>query len=314
MSIITVSRDDFIRRYDAKETKLVVAKALKMWDYFLEHKGYAEPDLISTMRQPGNGKYIVLDQLVQFSLQTKYVTTVKTYFGYVKLWIKYNDIELNPDKVKEYVKFPKVVKDRTQGIDRTVVRRILDECDDVHRAVIITAIATGMRIRSEGINLRWSWIKDTDPPTIVIPSQYTKTKQERITFLTPEAMKVLEGIRRHGVDAVFPMTYDGFYTYLKKIRERLGLNARTTSGVFHFKPHRFRGYTENKLSKAIGEEYAHAITGHGNYLGQYFAGGTTDEEAGRDYTKAIKDLTIYDTEHDTAGTPRGAPDVSDTPA
>ena len=110
---------------------------------------------------------------------------------------------------------------------------------------------------------------------------------------------------------MFPITYDGFYTYLKKIRNKLGLTARTSSGVFHFKPHKFRGYTENKLSKAVGEEYAHAITGHGNYLGQYFSGGTTDAEAGEDYRKAIKDLTIYDSKesfHDTAGTPRGAPD------
>ena len=295
MSIITVSREDFVKRYDSHETKQVVIKSLKSWDAFLESKNYAEPELFAQMRENGNGKYIVLDQWVQFALQTKYVTTVKTYLSYVKAWVKYNDVEISTDRIKDYVKFPKVVKDRPRGIDRDVVRKILDECDDFYRAFILVLVAAGMRNRSEVINMRWDWIEwKSDPPMVVIPAEHTKTKQERITFLTPETIAALGKIPRDQ-DRIFPITYDMFYTYLKKIRVKLGLNAKTSSGVYHFKPHRFRGFTENKLSKSVGEEFAHAITGHGNYLGQYFAGGTTDTEAGNDYKKAISELTIYDT-------------------
>lgn len=316
MSIITVSRDDFIKRYDAHETKQVVIKSLKSWDAFLQSKSYAEPDLFAQMRQQGNAKYIVLDQWAQFALSTKYVTTVKTYLSYVKAWIKYNDIEINTDKVKDYVKFPKIIKDRPIGIDRNIVRKVLDNSNDFYKAFILVLSATGMRNRSEVINMKWTWVNwKSDPPMIIIPAEHTKTKQERITFLTPETVTALEKIPRND-ERIFPITYDSFYTYLKKIRTKLGLNAKTSSGVYHFKPHRFRGYAENKLSKSVGEEFAHAITGHGNYLGQYFAGGTTDTEAGQDYKRAIKDLTVYSEEQadDTAGIARRAEDEPDTPA
>lgn len=310
LSIITVSREDFIRRYDAAETKKVVIKSLKSWDEFLVSKNYAEPDLFGQMRQQGNSKYIVLDQWAQFALSTKSVRTARIYLGYVKAWIRYNDVEMDTDKVKDYVKFPKVVKDRPIGIDRNIVKNIVEQCNDFYRGLILLACASGMRIRSEVIPMKWTWINwKSDPPSVIIPAEHTKTKQERITFLTPEVVAALQKIPKDD-ERVFPITYDAFYSHLKKIRKKLGLNAKTASGVYHFKPHRFRGYAENKLSKTVGEEFAHAITGHGNYLGQYFAGGTTDTEAGNDYKRAIPELTIYD----TAGTTRRAENEPDTPA
>ena len=187
------------------------------------------------------------------------------------------------------------MKEREKGIDREIVRSFLENLRPFYRTVVLVAAVTGMRIRSELINkMEWSWIDfDSDPIKITIPAKYTKMKQERITFATPQVKEELLKIKAQSKSRiVFPRSYDAFYNHLSLIRDKLGLTERKMNGLYQFKPHRFRGFTENKLSKIIGEEYAHAITGHGNYLNQYFSGGTTDVEAGNDYKRAIQDLTI----------------------
>lgn len=289
MSIIRVSREDFIRRYESIETKITVIKALKKWDKFLQSKSLIEADLFNSLRSDtGNQKYILLDQLSRFPVP-------QVWFTYIKAWIKYNDISLDNDKIKEYVRWPKKMKEREKGIDRDIVRQFLENLNPFYRIVVLVAAVTGMRIRSELINkMEWAWIDfESDPIKITIPARYTKMKQERITFATPQVKEELLKLKANSkTNLVFPKSYDAFYNHLCIIRDKLGLTERKMNGMFQFKPHRFRGFTENKLSKIIGEEYAHAITGHGNYLNQYFAGGTTDVEAGNDYKKAEKDLTI----------------------
>lgn len=289
MSIITVSREDFIGRYESIETKITVIKALKKWDKFLQSKSLIEADLfIGLKNDNGNQKYILLDQLSRFPVPM-------VWFTYIKAWIKYNDITLDNDKIKEYVRWPKKMKEREKGIDREIVRSFLENLKPFYRTVVLVAAVTGMRIRSELINkMEWSWIDfDSDPIKITIPAKYTKMKQERITFATPQVKEELLKIKAQSKSRiVFPRSYDAFYNHLSLVRDKLGLTERKMNGLYQFKPHRFRGFTENKLSKIIGEEYAHAITGHGNYLNQYFSGGTTDVEAGHDYLKAVKDLTI----------------------
>lgn len=289
MSIITVSREDFIRRYESIETKLTVVKALKKWDKFLESKSLVESDLfIGLKNDTGNQKYILLDQLSRFPIP-------QVWFVYVKAWIKYNDISLDNDKIKQYVRWPKKMKEREKGIDRDILLSILKQMNPFYRRVVIFAAVTGMRIRSEVINkMEWSWINfDVEPAQITIPAPYTKMKQERITFITPQVKAMLLKLKEQSKSKkVFPKSYDAFHRHFSNVRKKIDLVERKSTGVYQLKPHRLRGFTENKLSKAIGEEFAHAITGHGNYLGQYFAGGTTDKEAGQDYAKAVKDLTI----------------------
>ena len=289
MSILVLTREDFIKRYESLETKLVVIKALKKWDAFLKLKSLTEPELFDALRKDtGNQKYILLDQLVRFPVP-------QVWFTYIKAWIKYNDVNLDNDKIKQYVRWPKKMKEREKGIDKDIVTRIIQELKPFYKDVILVASCTGMRIRSELLNkMEWSWIDfDSDPVKITIPAKYTKTKQESITFVTPQVAARLRNIKlKSSTNIVFPKSYSAFYCHLSSIRNKLGLTEKKMNGMFQFKPHRFRGFTENRLSKAVGEEYAHAITGHGNYLGQYFAGGTTDREAGQDYLKAIKDLTM----------------------
>lgn len=267
---------------------------MKKWDAFLKLKNLNEQELFDALRKDsGNQKYILLDQLVRFPVP-------QVWFTYIKAWIKYNDVNLDNDKIKQYVRWPKKMKEREKGIDKDIVTSIIQELKPFYKDVILVASCTGMRIRSELLNkMEWSWIDfDSDPVKITIPAKYTKTKQERITFLTPQAAARLRDIKlKSHTNIVFPKSYSAFYCHLSLIRNKLGLTEKKMNGMFQFKPHRFRGFTENKLSKAVGEEYAHAITGHGNYLGQYFAGGTTDREAGQDYLKAIKDLTMEISNH-----------------
>lgn len=270
---------------------------MKKWDAFLQSKALNEPELFETLRKDaGNQKYILLDQLVRFPVP-------QVWFTYIKAWIKYNDVNLDNDKIKQYVRWPKKMKEREKGIDKDIVTKVIRELKPFYRDVILVASCTGMRIRSELLNMEWSWIDfESNPVKITIPAIYTKTKQERITFMTPQTAARLKDIKlKSKTDIVFPKSYSAFYCHLSLVRNKIGLTEKKMNGMFQFKPQRFRGFTENKLSKTVGEEYAHAITGHGNYLGQYFAGGTTDLEAGQDYKKAISELTIDEPQNDLSG-------------
>lgn len=297
MSLIVITREQFLERYENENTRKQAILSLKKWDLFLAELKVSEADIFNELRLPENKnkRYVFVQQFVNFLNRT--MRSVKNYFNFVKSWIKYNDVELDNERVKTNVKFPKPIRYRPKGIDREVVKNVYNKCNPFYRTLLEFQTSSGMRIKRETLNMKWSWINfDTNPVHVVIPGEYSKTGQERITFITPEAANDLKIMRigKNPEDRVFPRCYGAVREYFAKIRDELGLNERAPTGIHHFRPHKFRGYAENRISKAVGSEYAHALLGHTEGLIEYFQGGTTDKEAGEDYLKAVSSLTIND--------------------
>jgi integrase len=271
------------------------------WDRFVQHMLIAEPDLIMEMRKNNSQKYLVLDHMVQFwrnarspkrFCQKRHPTTISTYFIYVKAWLKFNDIEIDSDKVKDSVKFPKAIKERVRGIDRDVIFEVYEKSNVFYRALLIFLSCTGMRV-SEALNIEVSWIDFTsDPPMVTIPGQFTKTSQERITFLTPECVRHLNNIIQPDTKKIFDVSYQAVWKYFDDLRKQCGRMDRGANGHHHLRIHKLRGFAENKIARAVDSEYAHSILGHTKDLIQYNQGGTTEAEAAEDYKKAIPALTI----------------------
>lgn len=299
MSLLQVNRSDFTQRYQKPKTKIQIETMFAAWDNYLSFKKITESDLILELRKDENRvkKYIMLDQLIQYWFTTgkngrRDPSTIKNYFNFLKGWLKYNEIELDNDKIKQNVRFPKKVRDRVRGIDRDIIRSFLKLCEEPFRGFFFVLIYTGVRDNSEGINMEWSWIDfNTSPLTITLPGAYTKTGQERITFAGGEAEEWLIKNRRDG-GRVFSFSYDTMYKYFRRIRGHMKLTEKGSSNFYHFRPHKFRGYCENKLAKAVNPEFAHSIMGHTDGLIEYNQGGTTDDETRRDYIKAIPELYI----------------------
>lgn len=299
MSLLSITREQFLNRYDKPKTKSQATVALIAWDRFVSHMLVSEPDLILQLKQNEKERYRVLDHVVQFwknarnpkaFARKRHPTTISTYFIYVKAWLKFNEVEISDDKIKDAVRFPKAIRERVRGMDQPMIFKMYDRATPWYKALIVFQACTGMRI-GEALNARMSWIDfESDPPKITIPGEYTKTGQERITFLTPEAVRHIKEIAKG--DIIFDKSYQSVWNYMDRLRKDCGFTERGSNGQYHVRIHKLRGFAENKIGRAVDSEFAHTILGHTKDLIQYNQGGTTDDEAAEDFKKAIPSLTI----------------------
>jgi len=118
--------------------------------------------------------------------------TIKQRVVTVKNSFEYCDIDINPRKFKLKVRLPKAVRKNKEAISKKDVIEILNNCSDIRlKTYVMLLAATGMRA-SEALNI---CVKDVDfdnkPAIISIRGENTKTKTDRIVFLTNEATNQL---------------------------------------------------------------------------------------------------------------------------
>lgn len=299
MSLLTITKESFLNRYDKPKTRSQAHVALVAWDRFVHHLLLDEADVILQLKNNEKEKYRILDHMVQFwrnarnpkrFCQKRDPSTISIYFIYVKAWLKFNDVELSDDKIKDAVRFPRKTRERVRGVDRDMIFKMYDRANTWYKALIVFQSCTAMRI-GEALNARMSWIDfESDPAKITIPGQFTKTGQERITFLTPEAVRHIREIAEG--DIIFNKSYQSVWNYMNRLRTDCGFTDRGVNGQHHVRIHKFRAFAENKIARAVDSEYAHTILGHTKDLISYNQGGTSDLEYAEDFKKAIPSLTI----------------------
>lgn len=303
MSLITVSREQFKARFEKPKTKRMIDSALVAWDKFLKHIMADEPTLILRFRDNEKEKYAILDHMIQTWKRSKSLATMRSYFQYTKSWLKYNDIPFDDDKIKENIRFPKPIKSRGRGIDKDLIKRLVDASNPFYKALIIVLASTGIRV-SGVLAMKVNWIDfNSKPAKVTVPGEHAKAGVEYITFLTNEAERMIKEIIRERKlkddDIIFRKSYGAFATYISKLRKKLNLMDKEPNGKFYIvRIHKYRSFTLNRLSRSIGSEFAHAILGHGEDVGKYFHDGMSDDEAGEDFKKGIESITINDNRPD----------------
>jgi integrase len=113
------------------------------------------------------------------------VVTVKNFF-------EYYDIEISPRKFKLKVKLPRIIRRSKEALSKEDIIDILNTCSDIKlKTYVILLSATGMRA-TEALSIR---IKDLDfkssPVKLFVRGEYTKTRTDRIVFLTDEIIQQL---------------------------------------------------------------------------------------------------------------------------
>jgi integrase len=113
------------------------------------------------------------------------VVTVKNFFEYF-------DIDISPRKFKLKVKLPKVVRKNKEALSKEDIIEILNVCDNIRlRTYVMLLAASGMRA-VEALSIRIKDIDfDSNPAKIFVRGEYTKTKTDRVIFLTEEATQQL---------------------------------------------------------------------------------------------------------------------------
>jgi integrase len=296
------TREEWINTYNEESTKKSIRSALNQFDDFLEANKIDEKQFFEEIKKMDeNELFLILDR-IKNNLEQKYEfrTTGKSYFRWVLKWLRLNGIRFDDKVLQMRIRWNKIPKEMKYTPDRAVIQRMIDLSPFHYQVFFYMATATGAR-QAELLSLK---VEDIDfsarIPTVHFKAENTKTKQERYSFLTPEATfqlkKLIEG--KGPKDEIFSLAKISLLTHMARLRPRLGMKEKYQTGTAKLTIHRIRAFSKRQLSRACGDDFAHMILGHSEGLATYDADNL--EGLMDDYEKAIPGLTIGLHEQDKA--------------
>jgi integrase len=173
-------------------TALKYKERLKKFRVFVsEHYGLDSVDEI--IKRIIKGKMDAYDLLGKYVLYLKdnnngiSPITLKNYIITVKNFLEYSDIDISPRRFRLKVRLPKVVRKNKEALSKEDVINILNACSDIRLKTYVMFLAAGGFRAVEALSIR---IKDLDleskPARVLVRGEYTKTKIDRVVFLTEE--------------------------------------------------------------------------------------------------------------------------------
>lgn len=285
--------------------------AIKKYREFLGNE--SEENLLEQMRKEdpfrGAKNYTFANRLVNYFCEALDVATAKNYFNWIKDWWRSQGVYLEEKRLKSEVSFPKKLKENLEPLSLAEIQQIVSNADQKRKALYLTLVCSGKRI-SELMYLRMMDIDfDANPVRFKIRAINTKARQEHEGYFSAEALAAVKRITKGKKDEDFvfhnrELPYDAKkpifqrewiineMKYFKRIREKLGFNQKYLTGRSTKTIHNFRSFFFTWASLENGDGYAHAMTGHSAYLGQYFR----LERSVRDekYLKLEPRLTVFE--------------------
>ena len=130
------------------------------------------------------GKYILYLKQNNNSISPN---SLKNHIITIKNFFEYSDIDISPRKFKLKVRLPKIIRKNKEALSKEDVVEILNACSDIRLKTYVMFLAAGGFRAVEALSIR---IKDLDldskPATVFVRGEYTKTKADRVVFLTEE--------------------------------------------------------------------------------------------------------------------------------
>jgi len=300
---------------------------LKRFESYVKQKhGSNVAKLIEQISNGMLNPFSVLQNFVIYLDQEgKRPTSIKCWLSSTKGFLRQQGIKIYSEDFKQNVRVPKTIRQREDPLTKEIIVRLLQIVPFKLRAVILVALASGMRI-GEIVQLKISDIDfESEPLKIRIRAETTKTKESRETFLTQEATRIVKDyLRRYynwnsdqkneqlqnqiifgrtvGIKSNNSRTLKknparndttnlglSLRYYTSKIPELARLNENGRN-MIHF--HAFRTFFRTTVGNAVGRDFAEAIIGHHFYLDSYY--NLPEEERKKLYLKAEPYITISD--------------------
>jgi integrase len=157
-------------------------------------------DLIKRIREGAEDPFDILNGYIGFlkqkdkNLRTSLSpVTLKSRVVTVKNFLEYYDVDISPRKFKLKVKLPRIIRKNKEALSKDDVTDILNACSDIRLKTYVMLLAAGGFRAVEALSLR---IKDLDLESNLarafVRGEYTKTKTDRIVFLTDELTQQLK--------------------------------------------------------------------------------------------------------------------------
>ena len=321
-----ISRKEFIETRGAKNTQANANNSLRLFDYFCTHQFQKDGDEIILEIQQAIEKDNNFERMfrlcnsfvkwlseahpdvkITYNRWTSHVkkhhpSSIRLQLGFLRQYLEeYGQLEFSERRFQRVVKLPRQIEEEPEPFTKDEIRSFIEAVTPKRRALYMMLKDSAMRI-GEAVQLRKRDIDlTTNPVTITIQANYTKTKKGRTTHVTRETRKFIEKILENkrddeiifGSNAGVKQSVNNEIRIFARARERIKENARYESnGRFKKNLHSLRAYCATQLAEIYGEEFAHGFIGHKGYLKQYIR---NKDKLAEKYLRAENQLMIYET-------------------
>jgi len=159
--------------------------------------------------------------------------TICDYIVVAKEFLNGEGCKIYNEDIKQRFKLPRKINVYEKGLTKDIINRIVRLANAKLAAAVLIACSSGMRI-GEIVQLRFSDVDFTEPTTITVRAETTKTKETRITHISSEATSALKDYlsrknrQMNNEDYVFLLQHED---RLRHLRERLAKNQYNNSGL-----------------------------------------------------------------------------------
>ena len=290
LSKLLIDRKKYLDSIENFNTRDLTRKALIHWDNYLSLNQLIEEPYIIRLKEMGQDPnfYLNLNQFVQHLINNVHPRTTRAYFSAVKQYLRGQGLRIYNEDVKQFVKFPKILKETRIPLDHKTIQILLDHASNYMKLVILSLISSGMR-ENELLQITFNDLKE---PFVNLRAETTKTGVERKTFFSKQVWPILTLLRNQAEndDYVFCSNYeqkrslDELESKFSLLRDKANLSKKyNNSNVNTITLHRFRAFCKTQASDICGKDYAEGLIGHEGYLGGYY--GLPDEEKLKNYIK-----------------------------
>jgi integrase len=181
-----------------ESTAVKYNERLRKFEVFIsKHYDFDIDEIIKRIMSGKVDVYNVLSYYIRYLKETINnrsisAITLKNYVITIKNFLEYSDIDISPRKFKLKVRLPKVIRKNKEALSKEDVVDILNACSDIRLKTYVMLLAVGGFRAVEGLSVR---IKDLDLESksarVFVRGEYTKTKTDRVVFLTEELTQQL---------------------------------------------------------------------------------------------------------------------------
>lgn len=242
--------------------------------------------------------------------------TAQAYLASIKELFIFNDVNFSDkDKKRLKNKTPRGGSATVErDLDLDLIRTIMQHADLKTRTLILVLVSSGLRL-NEALSLN---IGDVDLSNglgaITVRGERTKTRQQRITFCTPEAVESIKewlkvrpayiesarnkanGINKNRIkndERIFPFSDSNLTQMWSNLLKKAELSERDqATNRLDIHPHMFRKFFSSQLRVVVPPDIVEVLMGHrvGGVIGTYRS--YTRKELQSHYEKGMHLLTV----------------------
>ncbi len=270
-------------------------------------------------------RYGILDEFYTYLSEYKQVngrplcnSSIKGIINVAIEFLNSQEVRIYKEDLKQRFKLPKVESVYEEGLTKDIIVRLLHNSSPKLQTAILVCASSGMRL-GELAQLKISDIDfTTNPTTIRLRKETTKTRETRITCITAEATKVLKDYLKRSLGWTGTSTDDYIFmkngknyadpaVYAKAVNStkislinslvyivnsvpELAKKNENGRNAIHF--HALRAWFKTQVTDAHQSDFAEALMGHKSIKLVYYR--QNNEARAETYRKVESALTISD--------------------